>query len=189
MIPKDSSVQPSAGILCVRLHPSRIYPVSDAPAAFAEIAREHQRMVSASRIIFCTIARWRKRLRRRSFCATSTRPGWIGRARGLPAAVRPVIVASTTRAISGCAPGLPESVPEPAAVDAPATPYRAPPAPVGRLFTAEAAHGGRPATRRIWSPRRFRALRVPVGTVKSQLQRSLAILREKVARTMGMVNL
>ena len=32
-------------------------------------------------------------------------------------------------------------------------------------------------------------LRVPVGTVKSQLQRSLAILREKVARTMGMVNL
>jgi RNA polymerase sigma-70 factor (ECF subfamily) len=32
-------------------------------------------------------------------------------------------------------------------------------------------------------------LNLPVGTVKSQLQRSLAILREKVARTMGMVNL
>ena len=34
-----------------------------------------------------------------------------------------------------------------------------------------------------------RLLRMPVGTVKSQLQRSLAILREKVARTMGMVSL
>ena len=32
-------------------------------------------------------------------------------------------------------------------------------------------------------------LNMPLGTVKSQLQRSLAILREKVARTMGMVNL
>ena len=34
-----------------------------------------------------------------------------------------------------------------------------------------------------------RVLHIPVGTVKSQLQRSLAVLREKVARTMGMVNL
>jgi RNA polymerase sigma-70 factor, ECF subfamily len=34
-----------------------------------------------------------------------------------------------------------------------------------------------------------RVLSMPVGTVKSQLQRSLAILREKVTRTMGMVNL
>jgi RNA polymerase sigma-70 factor, ECF subfamily len=34
-----------------------------------------------------------------------------------------------------------------------------------------------------------RVLRMPVGTVKSQLQRSLAILREKVSRTMGAVNL
>jgi len=34
-----------------------------------------------------------------------------------------------------------------------------------------------------------RVLHMPVGTVKSQLQRSLAILREKVARTLGMVNL
>src|SRR5581483_2261638 len=34
-----------------------------------------------------------------------------------------------------------------------------------------------------------RAVNIPVGTVKSQLQRSLAVLREKVARTMGMVNL
>jgi RNA polymerase sigma-70 factor (ECF subfamily) len=32
-------------------------------------------------------------------------------------------------------------------------------------------------------------LDLPLGTVKSQLQRSLAILREKVTRTMGMVNL
>ena len=34
-----------------------------------------------------------------------------------------------------------------------------------------------------------RMLQMPVGTVKSQLQRSLAILREKVARTMGIVSL
>lgn len=34
-----------------------------------------------------------------------------------------------------------------------------------------------------------RVMHVPVGTVKSTLQRSLAILREKVTRTMGMVNL
>ena len=34
-----------------------------------------------------------------------------------------------------------------------------------------------------------RVLQMPVGTVKSQLQRSLAVLREKVTRTMGMVNL
>jgi RNA polymerase sigma-70 factor (ECF subfamily) len=32
-------------------------------------------------------------------------------------------------------------------------------------------------------------LEMPVGTVKSQLQRSLAILREKVKRTMGLVSL
>jgi RNA polymerase sigma-70 factor (ECF subfamily) len=32
-------------------------------------------------------------------------------------------------------------------------------------------------------------LELPVGTVKSQLQRALAILREKVERTMGRVNL
>lgn len=34
-----------------------------------------------------------------------------------------------------------------------------------------------------------KVLDMPVGTVKSQLQRSLAILREKVTRTMGMVSL
>ena len=34
-----------------------------------------------------------------------------------------------------------------------------------------------------------RVLHMPVGTVKSQLQRSLAVLREKVTRTMGMVSL
>lgn len=34
-----------------------------------------------------------------------------------------------------------------------------------------------------------RILHMPVGTVKSQLQRSLAMLRDKVTRTMGVVNL
>jgi RNA polymerase sigma-70 factor (ECF subfamily) len=34
-----------------------------------------------------------------------------------------------------------------------------------------------------------RVLHMPVGTVKSQLQRSLAVLREKVTRSMGMVSL
>jgi RNA polymerase sigma-70 factor (ECF subfamily) len=34
-----------------------------------------------------------------------------------------------------------------------------------------------------------RVLEMPLGTVKSQLQRALGILRDKVARTMGMVNL
>ena len=34
-----------------------------------------------------------------------------------------------------------------------------------------------------------RILEMPVGTVKSQLQRSLAMLRDKVVRTMGEVSL
>lgn len=34
-----------------------------------------------------------------------------------------------------------------------------------------------------------RVLEIPVGTVKSQLQRSLAVLREKVTRTMGVLSL
>jgi RNA polymerase sigma-70 factor (ECF subfamily) len=34
-----------------------------------------------------------------------------------------------------------------------------------------------------------RVLNMPVGTVKSQLQRSMAVLREKVSRTIGVGNL
>jgi RNA polymerase sigma-70 factor (ECF subfamily) len=84
-----------------------------------------------------------------------------------------------------------DSVPEPAAVDVPGDPMLA-----RRLRHLVASL---PAKQRMMVVLRYQEdlepgeiaelLRVPVGTVKSQLQRSLAILREKVARTMGMVNL
>jgi RNA polymerase sigma-70 factor (ECF subfamily) len=84
-----------------------------------------------------------------------------------------------------------DSVPEPAAVDVPGDPMLA-----RRLRQLVASL---PPKQRMVVVLRYQEdlepdeiselLRVPVGTVKSQLQRSLAILREKVARTMGMVNL
>lgn len=84
-----------------------------------------------------------------------------------------------------------DSVPEPAAVDAPGDPMLA-----RRLRQLVASL---PPKQRMVVVLRYQEdlepeeiselLRVPVGTVKSQLQRSLGILREKVARTMGMVNL
>ena len=84
-----------------------------------------------------------------------------------------------------------DSVPEPATVDAPGDPMLA-----RRLRQLVASL---PPKQRMMVILRYQEdlepgeiselLRVPVGTVKSQLQRSLAILREKVARTMGMVNL
>lgn len=84
-----------------------------------------------------------------------------------------------------------DSIPEPAAVDAPGNPMLA-----RRLHQLVASL---PPKQRMVVVLRYQEdlepeeiselLRVPVGTVKSQLQRSLAILREKVARTMGMVNL
>ena len=84
-----------------------------------------------------------------------------------------------------------DSVPEPAAVDAPGDPMLA-----RRMRQLVASL---PPKQRMVVVLRYQEdlepdeiselLRVPVGTVKSQLQRSLAVLREKVARTMGMVNL
>lgn len=84
-----------------------------------------------------------------------------------------------------------ESVPEPATVDTPGDPMMA-----RRLRQLVASL---PPKQRMVVVLRYqedlepeeiaRVLNIPLGTVKSQLQRSLAILREKVARTMGMVNL
>src|SRR5262245_745761 len=84
-----------------------------------------------------------------------------------------------------------ESVPEPAAFDAPGDPWLS-----RRLRQLVASL---PPKQRMVIVLRYQEdlepeeiaglLDLPVGTVKSQLQRSLAILREKVARTMGMVNL
>jgi RNA polymerase sigma-70 factor (ECF subfamily) len=84
-----------------------------------------------------------------------------------------------------------ESVPEPAVSDAPGDPLLA-----RRLRDLVASL---PPKQRMVIVLRYQedmepeeiahALDLPVGTVKSQLQRSLAILREKVTRTMGMVNL
>ena len=84
-----------------------------------------------------------------------------------------------------------ESVPEPSATDAPGDPMLA-----RRLRQLVASL---PPKQRMVVVLRYQEelepdeiaelLNLPVGTVKSQLQRSLAILREKVARTMGMVNL
>jgi RNA polymerase sigma-70 factor (ECF subfamily) len=84
-----------------------------------------------------------------------------------------------------------ESVPEPASFDAPGDP----------LLSRRLRHlvASLPPKHRMVIVLRYqeelepeeiaRVLNMPVGTVKSQLQRSLAILREKVTRTMGMVKL
>jgi RNA polymerase sigma-70 factor (ECF subfamily) len=84
-----------------------------------------------------------------------------------------------------------ESVPEPAAIDEPGDPMLA-----RRLRQLVASL---PPKQRMMVVLRYQEdmdpteiselLNMPLGTVKSQLQRSLAVLREKVARTMGMVNL
>jgi RNA polymerase sigma-70 factor (ECF subfamily) len=84
-----------------------------------------------------------------------------------------------------------ESVPEPAALDTPGDPMLA-----RRLRQLVASL---PPKQRMVVVLRYqeelepeeiaKLLNMPVGTVKSQLQRSLAVLREKVTRTMGMVNL
>ena len=83
------------------------------------------------------------------------------------------------------------SVPEPASLDAPGDPMLA-----RRLRQLVASL---PPKQRMVVVLRYqeelepeeiaRVLNMPVGTVKSQLQRSLAVLRKKVTRTMGMVNL
>jgi RNA polymerase sigma-70 factor (ECF subfamily) len=84
-----------------------------------------------------------------------------------------------------------EAVPEPSAYDAPGDPLLA-----RRLRLLVASL---PPKQRMVVVLRYQedlepeeiadVLNIPVGTVKSQLQRSLTILREKIARTMGMVNL
>ena len=84
-----------------------------------------------------------------------------------------------------------EAVPEPMAVDTPGDPMLA-----RRLRQLVASL---PPKQRMVVVLRYQEdlepeeiaelLNLPLGTVKSQLQRSLAMLREKVARTMGMVNL
>ena len=84
-----------------------------------------------------------------------------------------------------------ESVPEPAVSDEPGDPMLA-----RRLRQLVASL---PPKQRMVVVLRYQedlepeeiahVLNLPLGTVKSQLQRSLAILRDKVARTLGMVNL
>jgi RNA polymerase sigma-70 factor (ECF subfamily) len=84
-----------------------------------------------------------------------------------------------------------ESAPEPSAFDAPGDPMLS-----RRLRQLVASL---PAKQRMVVIMRYQEdlepeeiaalLEMPLGTVKSQLQRSLAILREKVKRTMGLVSL
>jgi RNA polymerase sigma-70 factor, ECF subfamily len=164
------------------------------PAAFAEIVREHQAMVFSIAYHFLHDRALAEEVAQETFLqlhkhlASLESPEhvvyWLRRS----TSNRCIDYARHRRLVPQvCL----DSVPEPAAVDSPGDPMLA-----RRLRQLVASL---PPKQRMVVVLRYqedlepdeisRLLHVPVGTVKSQLQRSLAILREKVARTMGMVNL
>ena len=164
------------------------------PAAFAEIVREHQGMVFSiayhflhDRAVAEEVAQetfWQLHKHLESLESAEHVVYWLRRA----TSNRCIDCARHQRLAPKI--GL-ESVPEPATLDTPGDPMLA-----RRLQQLVASL---PPKQRMIVVLRYQEdlepteiselLKVPVGTVKSQLQRSLAILREKVARTMGMVNL
>jgi RNA polymerase sigma-70 factor, ECF subfamily len=164
------------------------------PAAFAEIVREHQGMVFSIAYHF---------LNDRALSEEVAQEVFLQLHKHLASLESPEHVvywlrrATSNRCIDHArhrrlAPQVClDSVPEPAAADVPGDPMLA-----RRLRRLVASL---PPKQRMIVVLRYQEdlepgeiselLNMPLGSVKSQLQRSLAMLREKVARTMGTVNL